>query len=609
MTDPSYEAESGIAAGSTISHYRIVRRLGAGGMGEVFLAQDLTLDRQVALKFLLPEWSAQEEYRKRFLREAQTLASLEHPNIISVYEVSEHEGSPFFAMRYIEGHTLDNFARAHLLGVGEILNLAIAICKGLQAAHEQGITHRDLKPGNIMVDKSQRACILDFGLAAVQKLEPAANTDETITRLTMMGHAVGTVAYMAPEQLRGQAVDARADIFALGVTLYELATGISPFRGTSSAEIASSILRDEPASPVAISPQLPADLGRVIMRCLKKDPARRFRSVEDIRIELEDLQDALPHQQFQAAASSATRLGQVVEREFVLGAQLVRQLEHRVPAMIGDRMTYLDNGVISDTIAVVLHGMGLDQRSVADVLPDVPCRAIAPTLYGFGMTAKRRVPLSLDDHSILLKALMQHAVAQAQATNVLPVGISSGSDHLLRMLAAEPTMSAGIQGLLLLGVNLDVRTCINSRLFAEFAGESPEELLKSIKAAGSHITSLSEWLLVHAYQVQVLEKFGTDTLALRRYAEDIVEPFATRGHQPFVEWYRMATSLVRFVRFVFFKDETVPLDEILQKHLEEGILGERSIESVIVREDLSHMQLLQAPNVARMIREMLQTMP
>jgi len=139
-------------------------------------------------------------------------------------------------------------------------------------------------------------------------------------------------------------------------------------------------------------------------------------------------------------------------------------------------------------------------------------------------------------------------------------------------------------------------------------GENPEELLKSIKAAGSHITSLREWLLVHAYQVQVLEKFGTDTTALRCYARDIVEPFAAHGHQPFVDWYRMATSLVRHVRFVFFKDETVPLDEILQKHLEEGILGERSIESVIVREDLSHMQLLHAPTVARMVREMLGTM-
>lgn len=598
--------------GTVFSHYEIVNHLGRGGMGDVYLARDLSLGRSVAVKLLQESLCREEEFRRRFVREAQTLAVLDHPNIIRVYEVSEIADRPYFAMQYVEGQTLGTYARSRRLNSLKLFQLLIAICGGLESAHSHGIIHRDLKPGNIMVDGAERVFLLDFGLAAVREIATSASEDQTISLLTAAGYPMGTIAYMAPEQLRGLPTDHRIDIFALGIILYELATGEHPFPGASTAERSSGILRDEPRLQALQSTDLPADFTRIVSRCLRKDPARRYSTVTDVRLDLEDLLETATSRasHFPDAASiSPLTAGrdtcQPVQREFALGAELVRSLSYRAPQMIGDRMTYLDNGLISDTLVVALHGMGLDERSLAEIISRLPCRAIAPTLYGFGPHSPHRFPLPLKDQSILLRALMRDVTAKVRADKVYLVGVSSGSDHFLHMLRDEPSVGNEIAGLLLMGVNVNLQTCHNSRIFAELKGETSAELLESLRVAGQALRELSDWLLVSSYQVQVMEKFGTDLAPLKRYASDIVAPFAERGNQQFIDWYRMAVEQVSHVRFVFLKEEWGPLDEILRLHLEQEVLGKNFDEATIVRENVPHMQLLHVPFVAHCIEEFL----
>ncbi len=611
LNQPDNES-SILPPGTAIAQYDIVGHLGAGGMGDVYLARDRSLGRQVALKLLRLAKCQEPEFRKRFIREAQTLARLDHPNIIRIYEVSESGDRPFIAMQYVDGHTLGNYARSHRLDAASLLRLMIAVCSGLESAHSQGIIHRDLKPGNIMVDTSRRVYLLDFGLAAINQMASSASEDETISHLTRTGYPMGTIAYMAPEQLRGLATDHRVDVFALGVTLYELATGEHPFTGATSAERASGILRDEPKEEALRSADLPSDFVRIVRRCLRKDPDKRYHAVSDIRIDLEDL---LEFSTANAAASAdtanthRTSAGRPavgpVEREFILSAELVRNLSFRAPQMIGDRMTYLDNGQLSDTLVVALHGMGLDQRSLSDVVSQLPCRAIAPTLYGFGLHSQHRFPLSLKDQSVLLRALMREAISKVRASKVYLVGVSSGSDHFLHMLSDDPTLGDEIGGLLLLGVNVNIQTCHNSRIFSELKGETGAEVLESLRLAHQDLRNLGDWLLVSSYQVQVLEKFKTDLAPLSRYASDIVAPFVARGHQQFVDWYRMAVERVPYVRFVFLREEWEPLDAILRLHLDTEVLGKKFSEASIVRKDIPHMQLLHAPMVVQCIEEFL----
>ncbi|MHC4628059.1 MAG: serine/threonine-protein kinase, partial [Planctomycetota bacterium] len=225
-----------LTKGTMVSHYRIVEKIGAGGMGEVYLAEDTQLDRKVALKFLPPHLCQDEDCRARFKREAQAAAKLSHPNIISVYEVSEHQGRPFFAMEHVEGQSLRDQAKAKGLEVARVIDLAIQICDGLSAAHEKGVVHRDIKPSNIVIDAYGRPKILDFGLAAIKGGE----------HLTRTGSTLGTVRYMSPEQVMGRELDRRSDLFSLGVVLYEFVTGHSPFARDNDAATGQATLTHVP---------------------------------------------------------------------------------------------------------------------------------------------------------------------------------------------------------------------------------------------------------------------------------------------------------------------------------------------------------------------------
>ena len=278
--------------GRTISHYRIVDKLGQGGMGTVYVAEDTNLGRKVALKMLPPEMAGNSERLLRFRREAKTVAALNHPSIVTIHSVEDSELGQFITMELVEGKSLEQLIGPRGLPLDRLLEIAIPLADALAAAHQRGITHRDLKPANVMVTSDGRVKVLDFGLAKLQGESPAGETRETATHaLTRDGMILGTVPYMSPEQVRSEPVDHRTDIFSLGIVLFEMATGERPFRGVSSAELVSSILRDAPRRVTELNRSLPSDLGRVVARCLEKDPARRYPTALDLKSELAGLRD------------------------------------------------------------------------------------------------------------------------------------------------------------------------------------------------------------------------------------------------------------------------------------------------------------------------------
>jgi Tol biopolymer transport system component/predicted Ser/Thr protein kinase len=283
-----------VQAGDQAGHYRIVGPLGKGGMGEVFVAEDARLHRRVALKALPPLLAADPAARERFEREARAVAALNHPNIVTLHSVEEHDGRLFLTMELVDGKPLGEAIPRGGMPLDALLRIGIEVADAMAAAQDQGITHRDLKPGNIMVTPAGRAKVLDFGLA---KLKDAGNVpaSDDLTHmaptgeLTGEGRIVGTVAYMSPEQAEGKPVDPRSDIFSLGVILHEMATGDRPFKGDTNVSIISAIMKDTPQAVTDSNPNLPADLARIIRRCLAKEPGRRYQTAADLRTELEDL--------------------------------------------------------------------------------------------------------------------------------------------------------------------------------------------------------------------------------------------------------------------------------------------------------------------------------
>ncbi len=276
--------------GQTVSHYRIVEKLGGGGMGVVYKAEDTKLGRTVALKVLPPERVADPNRKRRFIQEARAASALNHPNIITIYDIDEAEGVHYIAMEYVQGKTLDRLIARHGQRVNEALKYAVQMATALAKAHSAGIVHRDLKPTNVMVTDDGLVKVLDFGLAKLTEAAPtgAAETAVTAGPVTEEGTIVGTVGYMSPEQAEGRTVDQRSDIFSFGSVLYEMITGQRAFQGDTKISMISAILNKDPAP---LSAEIPHDLERIIARCLRKDPARRFQTMADLKVALQDLKE------------------------------------------------------------------------------------------------------------------------------------------------------------------------------------------------------------------------------------------------------------------------------------------------------------------------------
>jgi pimeloyl-ACP methyl ester carboxylesterase len=629
--------------GTTLSHYRIVEKIGAGGMGEVYRAHDERLDRDVAIKVLPEEVVQGEERLARFEREAKLLASLSHQNIATLYgfesfEISREDVGAGFTpapqvdgagdepppyvrsgpvhcliMELAEGETLAERIKKRPIPVEDSLPIVLQIAEGLEAAHEQGVIHRDLKPANVMLSPEGKVKVLDFGLAKAWQVEVSdadlTHSPTLTAQMTADGALLGTAAYMSPEQVRGKAVDTRADIWAFGVVLWEMLTGRRPFEGDAASDVLAAILRDEPDWQ-HLPGGLPRAVGRVLRRCLRRDVTKRLRHIGDARLELAEAweEPAIP----EYGVPSGVGRGEIgAERSWALTAAVCRHLHRETldPAIIGDELRYLDNDRPSDVLVVYVPGFGFDHGAFSEILSRSRYRGVAVTLYGFEETRRRRTPLPIADHLTIVRLFLESMLEASKPGTVVLAGFSSGADIVLRLISEGGVDHRHIDGVLALSPNVSLETCFFTKRVAEILDGSDGEILDIARDVAAAMDTPLAWLQINPYLMELVRKYHADIDALRTHGRDILTPFLAVGESPFAGWYRAVKETGIGVRVVFAgaeDSEQKGLGQLMLAHVDHQVLGpDFSDDDIVCEPNAPHMGLMNTEVVERHLEELL----